>query len=224
MRRVTVVQNILKANDAIAAENRQAFDDNGVMAMNWLSSPGAGKTTLLEKTLPALADLGVRAAVIEGDIQTTRDAERIDAVGVQAVQVTTGGTCHLDASMVKQALAELPLSDLDLVIIENVGNLVCPAGFFLGEHIVTTLLSVTEGHDKPLKYPQAFRAAQTMVITKLDLVPYTNFDLEEGKEFALRINPDLHIVETSATTGDGINEWADWIKKSCDEKSTGERS
>ena len=213
MRRVTVVQNILKANDAIAAENRQAFDDNGVMAMNWLSSPGAGKTTLLEKTLPALESRGVRAAVIEGDIQTTRDADRIDAVGVQAVQITTGGACHLNASMIKQALAELPLADLDLVIIENVGNLVCPAGFYLGEHIVTTLLSVTEGNDKPLKYPQAFRSAGTMVITKTDLVPHTNFDLDEAKEFALQINPDLRIVETSATTGNGIDEWADWITK-----------
>ncbi len=211
MRRIAVVEDILKANDAIARENRTRLDEHGVVAMNWLSSPGAGKTTLLEKSLPVLIERNLRPAVIEGDIQTTRDAERIDALGVPVVQVTTGGGCHLNASMIKQALDELPLDTLDLVIIENVGNLVCPAELTLGEHITAVLLSVTEGHDKPLKYPLAFRVAQAMVITKTDLVPHTDFDLDEARSFAVQINAELKIVETSCYDGNGITDWADWI-------------
>ena len=214
MRRITVVENILKANDAIAGENRERLDEYGVVGINWLSSPGTGKTTLLEKTLPILERRSVRTAVIEGDIHTTRDAERIDALGVPVVQITTGGACHLNASMVKQALDELALDELDLVIIENVGNLVCPAGISLGEHLTTVLLSVTEGHDKPLKYPLAFRVAQAMAITKTDLVPHTDFEMDEARKFALQINPVLHIVETSCYDGVGIDEWADWIIES----------
>jgi len=211
MRRITVVENILKANDAVARENRDRLDAHNVVAMNWLSSPGTGKTTLIEKTLPTLEQRAVRSAVIEGDIQTTRDAERIDALGVPVVQVTTGGACHLNASMIKQALDELALDKVDLVIIENVGNLVCPAELTLGEHLTAVLLSVTEGHDKPLKYPLAFRVAQAMAITKTDLIPYTDFEIGEARKFALQINPELHIVETSCYEEAGIDEWADWI-------------
>jgi len=211
MRRIAVVENIMKANDAIARENRDRLDSHGIVAMNWLGSPGTGKTTLLEKTLPALEQRAVRPAVIEGDIQTTRDAERIDAVGVPVVQVSTGGSCHLNASMIKQALDALSLDELDMVVIENVGNLVCPAELTLGEHITTVLLSVTEGHDKPLKYPLAFRISQAMVVTKTDLIPHTDFEIDEAHRFALQINPKLTIIETSCYQPSGIDEWADWI-------------
>ena len=221
MRRITVVENILKANDAIARANRDWLDEHGVVGMNWLSSPGTGKTTLLEKTLPALERRAVRPAVIEGDIRTTRDAERIDALGVPVVQITTGGACHLNASMIKQALDELPLDKLDLVIIENVGNLVCPAELSLGEHLTAVLLSVTEGHDKPLKYPLAFRVAHAMAITKTDLIPYTDFEMGEARKFALQINPELRIVETSCYEEVGIDEWADWIVESSRVKAEG---
>jgi len=221
MKRIAVVENIMKANDAIARENRDVLDSHGIVAMNWLSSPGTGKTTLLEKTLPALERRAVRPAVVEGDIQTTRDAERIDALGIPVVQVSTGGGCHLNASMIKQALETLSLDELDMVIIENVGNLVCPAELTLGEHITAVLLSVTEGHDKPIKYPLAFRKSQAMVITKTDLVPHTDFDLQEARSFALQINPKLTIVETSCYDGSGIDEWTDWIVAERDSRAGG---
>jgi hydrogenase nickel incorporation protein HypB len=210
-RLVQVEQDILGKNNAYAATNRQHFAAHGVLALNLVSSPGSGKTTLLVRTLDALKGKHP-AAVIEGDQQTSNDAERIRATGVQAIQINTGKGCHLDAHRVGHAFEEISLPDGGFLFIENVGNLVCPAAFDLGEAHKVVILSVTEGEDKPLKYPDMFRAADLMLLNKCDLLPYLTFDVDKAIEYALHINPKLTIIRTSSTTGEGLNEWLEWLK------------
>lgn len=209
--KVKVVTNILEANDRIAAENRKLFSDAGVFVMNIMSGPGAGKTSLLERTIQALAGT-LRIGVIEGDIAGSDDAERIEKHGVPVVQINTGGGCHLDANMIREVLDEFPLKELDLLIIENVGNLVCPAEFNLGENMKVMLLSIAEGHDKPLKYPLMFQESSALVLNKIDLAPYTDADLGKIKKDSLSLNPNLKIFEVSCKTGDGIGEWTAWLQ------------
>ena len=197
---------ILLRNEEAAREIRDLCQENKIFLVNIMSSPGAGKTTLLEATLRRL-DRRVRTAVIEGDLATTRDADRIAALGVPAVQLNTNGACHLDARMVLQALSQLDLANLDLVIVENVGNLVCPAEFDLGESLRVVVLSTTEGNDKVSKYPLIFRTAGLMVLNKVDLLPYTDFSVPELAADTRLINPDLEILHVSARSGDGLDAW-----------------
>ena len=210
-RMVRIEQDILGHNDRLAADNRARLAERGVFAVNLVSSPGSGKTTLLVSTLEALAG-ELPAAVIEGDQQTEFDAERIRATGVPAIQINTGKGCHLDAQMVGQALERLPLAPGSLLLIENVGNLVCPAAFDLGEAHKVVILSVTEGEDKPLKYPDMFAAADLMLLTKTDLLPHLRFDVARAEDYARRVNPDLRILRCSATTGEGLEVWLDWLR------------
>jgi hydrogenase nickel incorporation protein HypB len=212
-RRVSVEQDILAKNDAYAATNRARLAERNIFTLNLVSSPGSGKTTLLCKTIEALK--GKRdIAVIEGDQQTNNDAERIRATGAPAVQINTGKGCHLDARMVGHALDELVLRDGSLLMIENVGNLVCPAAFDLGEAHKVVILSVTEGEDKPLKYPDMFRAADLMLLNKCDLLPYLSFNVDQAIEFARRVNPAIEVIRVSATTGEGMGEWLAWLERS----------
>jgi len=210
--KVPVVRNILQANERLAAANRKRFDDAGIFVFNLMSSPGAGKTSLLEKTVDGLADR-IKMAVIEGDLQCSFDAERIQRKGVQAIQINTDGGCHLDGNMIQIALESLNLNDLDLLIIENVGNLVCPALFDLGESSRVVIMSVTEGEDKPLKYPNMFQTSHLCLINKSDLLPYLDFDLERFREYASRINKNLEFITISAKTGEGFEEWYSWLDK-----------
>jgi hydrogenase nickel incorporation protein HypB len=207
---VTIERRVLEKNDAVAAENRARFADGGVWAINIISSPGAGKTSLLERTLERLRTRW-RIAVIEGDVQTDFDAQRVARYGVPAIQIVTNGGCHLEANLVRDALAQLDLASLDLVVIENVGNLVCPANYDLGEALKVVVLSTTEGDDKPLKYPGIFRNASVLVINKVDLLPYVPCDLSALKRHALSINPDLTVFETSCTSSAGIDAWCEWL-------------
>lgn len=209
--KVKVVTRILEANDRIAEENRKLFDDAGLFVLNLMGAPGAGKTSLLEKTILMLKG-SMKIGVIEGDIAGTDDAERISSTGVPVVQINTGGACHLDANMINEVLPDLPLKDLNMLIVENVGNLVCPAEFRVGEDIKTMVLSVTEGHDKPLKYPLMFKESSVMILNKKDLLPYTNMDVAKVRKDALSLNPALRIFEVSCTTGEGIEEWTEWLK------------
>lgn len=202
---------MLQANKDLAGENQKALEKSGVLMVNLISGPGAGKTTLLEKTIAALKE-ELRLGVIEGDICTTRDAERIQKAGVAVVQINTDGACHLDAFLITRAFAELPLESLDLLFIENVGNLVCPAEFDLGEDFKVALLSVSEGSDKPAKYPLVFREAQAVVINKIDLLPYTDFDLEAVRKELSGINGSLEIFPLAAKTGEGVEVWSNWLK------------
>ncbi len=211
---VRLEEEILAANDVIAAENRELLRQKGIYTINLISSPGSGKTTLLVETLKALRGK-LRCAVIEGDQQTSNDADRIAQTGVPVVQINTIGNCHLDAAMVRKALAQLPLDDIDLLFIENVGNLVCPAGYDLGEQEKVVVMSVTEGEDKPIKYPLAFHNATVMVLTKVDLLPYLKFDKEMCKDYAHRIHPGLPVIETSCYTNEGLADWVDWLAKKC---------
>ncbi|OGR05924.1 MAG: hydrogenase accessory protein HypB [Deltaproteobacteria bacterium RIFOXYD12_FULL_50_9] len=210
-RKILVEQAILSKNDQLAGQNRRQFQARGVIALNLVSSPGSGKTTLLEQTLKILKT-EMPLAVIEGDQQTMHDAERIEAVGVPAIQINTGSGCHLDADMISRAVQQLPVAERSLLFIENVGNLVCPALFDLGEECKVVILSVTEGEDKPQKYPYMFQAAQIAVITKTDLLPYVDFDISRAKSLALHVNPDLRIFELSAKTGLGMAAWLDWLR------------
>jgi hydrogenase nickel incorporation protein HypB len=211
-RMVTIEQDILAKNNDYARANRQWLADHAVFAPNFVSSPGSGKTTLLVRTIEALkARLPV--AVVEGDQQTSFDAERIRATGARAVQINTGKGCHLDAHMVGQALKQLELPDGALLLIENVGNLVCPAAFDLGEAHKVVILSVTEGEDKPLKYPDMFRAASLMLLNKVDLLPYLSFDVDRAIDYARRVNPDLQVIRTSATSGEGFDAWLAWLEQ-----------
>jgi hydrogenase nickel incorporation protein HypB len=205
-----VEKDILSENNRYAAENRTRFDSAGVFAVNLISSPGAGKTTILVKTVEMLR-ASVPVAVIEGDQQTSIDADRIRATGVPAVQVNTGRGCHLDAHMVGQALDDLGLETNSILFIENVGNLVCPASFDLGEAKKVALLSVTEGEDKPLKYPDVFAAASLMVLTKIDLLPHLRFDAARCIEHARAINPGIGFLKVSAETGEGMDDWTNWL-------------
>jgi hydrogenase nickel incorporation protein HypB len=208
---VKVYENILGANDRLAALNRSRFEENGTLVLNLIGSPGCGKTTLLEGSLKRLAAAGLRCGVIEGDLETSRDAERIAACGVPAVQINTRGGCHLDAASIQSVLPDLPLSELDVLFIENVGNLVCPAGFDLGEAAKVALLSVTEGEDKPSKYPTIFRNSGAAVITKTDLLPHTDFHMEAAIRDMRVVNPDLRIIPLSVRTGEGVDDWVNWI-------------
>jgi len=210
--RIKIEQNILGANNELAVANRAWLQEKGITALNLVSSPGSGKTTLLEQTLSILKQER-SVAVIEGDQQTTRDAERIDAIGVKAVQINTGAGCHLDAAMVRRAFDALAMPDNTLLFIENVGNLVCPALFDLGEKAKVVILSVTEGADKPQKYPAVFHAAATCVINKIDLLPYVDFEVEACRRHAAEINPHLRFFELSARTGAGMAEWLEWLRK-----------
>lgn len=208
---VTVERKILEKNDAIAAKIRAEFKGRKIFSFNMLSSPGSGKTSLVEKTIERLkTEVGI--AVITGDVQTDLDAQRLNKLGVSVVQIVTNGGCHLEAGLIIDALNSLDLKGIQLLIIENVGNLVCPAGYDLGEDTKVVVLSTTEGDDKPLKYPSMFRNASILIINKTDLLPYVNCSVEKIRKNALSINPHLKILETSCTTGEGINEWCDWIK------------
>ncbi len=211
--KIPVVKQILEANDRIADQNRAIFDEKGLLVINLMSSPGAGKTTLLEKTIDALKDT-LRIGVIEGDIQSTHDAERIAVKGVPAVQINTGGACHLDGNMIRDTFAEMDLNNLDLLVVENVGNLVCPAEFRLGEDFKVMILSVTEGDDKPSKYPLMFRESAVLLINKIDLLPYVDCSLPKIREEALKINPHLTMFDVSCKTGEGLDLWTAWLKKS----------
>lgn len=208
-RAISIEEDILGRNNAIAQRNRTFFREHHVLALNMVSSPGSGKTELLARTLAAKA--GFTAAVIEGDQQTDNDAERIRATGARALQINTGKGCHLDAHMVEHALQHLVPEDGSVLFIENVGNLVCPAEFDLGEAHKVALLSVTEGEDKPLKYPDMFRAADVMLITKIDLLPYVPFDADRAEENARRVNPNIRVLRVSATTGEGMDRWFKWL-------------
>ncbi|MBW1702794.1 MAG: hydrogenase nickel incorporation protein HypB [Deltaproteobacteria bacterium] len=210
--KISVVRNILEANDRIAQQNRDLFTENGLLVINLMSSPGAGKTSLLEKTIDALKD-DVGIGIIEGDIQSTQDAERIARKGVPAVQINTGGECHLDGNMIRDAFKEFDFENMDLLIVENVGNLVCPAEFKVGEDFKAMILSVTEGDDKPSKYPLMFRESKVLLINKIDLLPYVDCSLDRIKEDSLKINPDLSIFEISCKTGEGLEEWYEWLRE-----------
>jgi len=209
-RRIRVERDLLAENDTLAAQNRAFFAVRNILALNLVSSPGSGKTTLLVKTIIALN--GIKPlAVIEGDQQTDNDAERIRATGVQAIQINTGKGCHLDAGMVGHALEQLALPQESLLFIENVGNLVCPAAFDLGEAAKVVVLSVTEGEDKPLKYPDMFRAARLMLLNKCDLLPHLVFDVAQAEANARRVNPDIEIIQLSASSGAGMEDWLGWL-------------
>jgi hydrogenase nickel incorporation protein HypB len=208
--KINVMQDVLQANDRIAAENKQLFRKNRNLVLNLMSSPGAGKTSLLEKTAEKLAGK-LRMGVVVGDIETTRDADRISKFNVPAIQLTTGTACHLDANMVASALPHLQLDKLDVLVVENVGNLVCPAEFVVGEDYKIMILSVTEGDEKPLKYPLMFKESALMLINKMDLLQYTNFNLEEAKANARKINPSIDIIEISCTKGNGLDAWIYWL-------------
>jgi hydrogenase nickel incorporation protein HypB len=211
-RRISVEIDLLDKNRAFAAENRKWFDDHGIFTLNMVSSPGSGKTTLLVEMIKAQADK-FAVSVIEGDQQTSLDADRIAAAGARAHQINTGNMCHLDAHMVGHAVQHLAPADGSVLVIENVGNLICPAAFDLGEHCRVALISVTEGEDKPLKYPQMFESSQVVIINKCDLLPHLSFDLERCRENIRRINAQAAIFELSATTGDGMCEWLQWLEQ-----------
>jgi len=210
-RLIAIEQDILGKNDHLAEHNRAHFKEDGIFVLNLVSSPGSGKTTLLTRSINDLKE-NLPIAVIEGDQQTANDADRIRETGVQALQVNTGKGCHLDADMVGQAIHRMDMPKDGVLFIENVGNLVCPAGFDLGEAHKVAILSVTEGEDKPIKYPDMFAAANIMILTKTDLLPYLNFDVDACIEYAHRVNPDLKIFQLSSTNGEGLDEWYDWIK------------
>lgn len=208
--RIPIVENIMSANDRLAQENRAAFEKAGVFAINIMASPGAGKTTFIIKTLDALHGR-LRMGVIEGDLASSIDTDKATAAGLPAVQINTGGDCHLDAVMVSNAMPALPLNELDLVIVENVGNLVCPAGFALGTHINVLIASIPEGDDKPYKYPGMYRGVQALVISKIDLLPYVPFNMDYFRQGVEILNPGLVTFPVSAKTSEGMSAWADWL-------------
>lgn len=208
---IQVGENLLAKNDRLAAANRIRFTDLGLLTLNLVSSPGSGKTTLLETTLRDLQQ-EIRFAVLEGDQQTANDADRIAATGVPAHQINTGAGCHLDAHMVGHGVDHFDLNNLDVLMIENVGNLVCPAAFDLGEDYKVAVLSITEGEDKPLKYPEMFRAAELVIVNKLDLLPYLDFDLDRCRDYIRQVNPKARILELSCKSGDGMNDWYTWLR------------
>jgi hydrogenase nickel incorporation protein HypB len=211
--RISVVEGVLDANDTIAAVNRTDLDRAGVVAVNLMSAPGAGKTSLLERTVGALP--GVRVGVLEGDVQGSADADRLARLHVPVVQINTdpgfGGECHLDANMVRSALPSLPLDDIDLLVIENVGNLVCPAEFRVGEHVRVMVSSITEGEDKPLKYPLMFRACELVLVNKVDLLEHLDFDLDRFLYHLDAVHPGVERMLVSARTGEGLEAWREWL-------------
>jgi hydrogenase nickel incorporation protein HypB len=211
MNRVDVEQKVLNENQRIAQDLRRQFLEQQTFCLNIISSPGSGKTSLLERTLKAFP-AGTKVAVLTGDLQTENDARRLQRFGFPARQIITGGTCHLDAKMIDRHLQDWGLGQLDLLIIENVGNLVCPSSYDLGEHAKVVLLSITEGEDKPLKYPSIFSKSELLVLNKIDLLPYVNFDLQEARANALRVHPGMEIIEVSCTQGTGLDQWMDWVE------------
>lgn len=219
---VDVNQSLLKSNEELALNNKRHFDEKGILAVNLISSPGSGKTSLLEKTIEFLND-EITIGVLEGDIETELDAERIRAKGAPAVQLTTGGACHLEAALIHKGFhfleQQLEGKKLDILFIENVGNLVCPSFYELGEHMRAVLISVPEGPDKPLKYPKAIKTSELLIISKNDLVEHFDFDVEKVKQDTLRLNPSIKIIVTSAKTGEGIDEWVKYLKDRLKAKS-----
>ena len=212
MNRVPMEGKVLNENARVAAELRERFREHRVLVVNLVSSPGSGKTTLLEKTLEALPKAS-RVAVLTGDLQTENDANRLKRYGYPVKQITTGGTCHLDARMIEKHIADWSLDDLDLLIIENVGNLVCPSSYDLGEAAKIVLLSVTEGEDKPLKYPSIFFKSELMILTKTDLLPYVPFNVEEAVANARRVHSEMEVVKVASLAGDGLQEWMTWLEQ-----------
>jgi len=208
---ITVERKVLEKNDAIAQQNRATFKNKNLFTMNLVSSPGSGKTSLVERTIHHTKDK-FKIAVIEGDVQTSLDAERVDAYGVPVVQIVTQGACHLEASLVRDAFGQIEKNNFEVLFIENVGNLVCPAGYDLGEDLKVVIVSTTEGDDKPLKYPAMFRNASAVIINKIDLVPYLKCSPETLEKNALSINPSLKVFKTSCTTDEGISVWCEWIE------------
>ncbi|MFT3890993.1 MAG: hydrogenase nickel incorporation protein HypB [Anaerolineales bacterium] len=208
--RIPVVENILSANDRMAARNRDMLEQSGVYAINIMASPGAGKTSTILKTLEYLNGR-LKLGVVEGDLATSIDAEKAAAAGMPAVQINTGGECHLDAAMLADALPTLPLSDIDLVLVENVGNLVCPANFQIGTHLNVLIASIPEGDDKPYKYPGMYRGVQVLIINKTDLLPYVPFNMDYFKRGVEILNPGVVTFAVSSKTGEGMNEWTDWL-------------
>lgn len=209
---IKVMTNILDRNDQIAAEVNEKLSARGIFVVNLLGSPGCGKTSLLEHTIVGLKN-ELSIAVIEGDLFTAKDAERIEQHGVPVVQINTSGGCHLDANMVSSVLDSLDLENLDLIVIENVGNLVCPAEFNIGEDVKVTVLSITEGEDKPLKYPLIFKQASAVILNKIDLLPYTSFNMYSAIQDITNINPNAVLIEASSRTGQGLDQWYDWLKQ-----------
>ena len=210
MERVSLERKVLSENDRIAADLRARFTEHDILCLNLISSPGSGKTSLLERTLDSF-DRRERAAVLTGDIQTENDAKRLARSGFPVKQITTGGTCHLDARMIERALLDWRLEDIDLLLIENVGNLVCPSSYDLGEAAKVVVLSVTEGEDKPLKYPSIFFKSELLVLNKIDLLPYVPFDIAVAEENARRVHRDMEIVRVSCQTREGMAEWISWL-------------
>lgn len=206
-----VMDKVLSANDRQARSNLEHFDEHGVLAINLMSSPGAGKTSLLERTIEELGD-EIKIGVIEGDLETDKDTQRIKAKGAPAYQITTGGACHLDAFMVHEGIHHMPLENLDIVFIENVGNLVCPASYDLGVHLNVALLSSTEGEDKPEKYPVMFRKADLVIISKTDLIPYTGFDVSYAVSSLRKVNPKAQVILLSSKTGEGFQDWLNYLR------------
>jgi len=215
---ITIERKVLEKNDEVARQNRDAFADHGVFVLNMVSSPGAGKTSILERTLEELRNK-LRIAVIEGDVQTDLDARRVAKYNVPAVQIVTRGGCHLEANLVREALESLKLDSIDLLIIENVGNLVCPSNYDLGEAMKVVVASTTEGDDKPLKYPAMFRNASVLIINKIDLLPYLPCDIAVLKDNALKINPSLTVFELSCTTRQGLDSWCEWLVENAGQKT-----
>jgi hydrogenase nickel incorporation protein HypB len=209
--RVAVIENIFSANDRLAAENRALLDTAGVFSLNFMASPGAGKTSLIENTVRSLSP-HLRIAAIDGDIATSLDADRAAAAGATAVQINTGGECHLDAAMVQAGLKQLDLSQVDLLIVENVGNLVCPASFALGTHRSVLIASIPEGDDKPYKYPGMYRGVDALVINKIDLLPYIQFDMEVFRRGVEILNPGVVSFPLSCRTGEGLPAWLEWVR------------
>lgn len=209
---ITIERKILEKNDQVALENRKLFKEHGIFVLNLVSSPGAGKTSILEKTFQELRS-EMKIAVIEGDVQTDLDARRVERYGVPVVQIVTLGGCHLEANLVRDALENLDPAGIELLFIENVGNLVCPSNFDLGEAMKVVVLSTTEGDDKPLKYPAMIRNSSVLLINKIDLIPYVSCDLNALRNNALKINPDLKVFEISCVSGEGISDWCGWLKK-----------
>lgn len=209
---ISVMSNILEKNEETAAELNAMFTRRGILALNLLGSPGCGKTSLVEQTVSLLKD-DFAIAIIEGDLYTSKDADRIAAHGVPVIQINTHGGCHLDAAMVKAAIDQLDLDKLDILIIENVGNLVCPAEFAVGEHAKVVILSVTEGEDKPLKYPLVFQQSAAVIINKVDLLLYTDFAIESAMRDITGLNPQAAMLQVSCRSGDGLTGWLDWLKK-----------
>ncbi|MGB9669011.1 MAG: hydrogenase nickel incorporation protein HypB [Anaerolineales bacterium] len=213
--KITIIENIMNANDGLAEQNRQQLIQSRLFSINMMASPGAGKTTIIEKTLQNFANTH-RVLVIDGDIATTLDADRAIAAGANAIQINTGGDCHLDAIMVNRALSQVDLADYDLLIIENVGNLVCPASFELGTHKKVLIASIPEGDDKPHKYPGMYRGVDVVVLNKMDLLPYVDFDLDFFSKGLQVLNPDIQILPVSCRTGEGLEKWFEWLQEEMD--------